>query len=212
MRRQPIIALLGVDGSGKTTQARQLAAWLNGQGVPARYFENAGGRPIWDALARRLGRADGRVLFGCRAYVVVEASMRWVAVSRALALSWLTGDVAVMDRYAYCQYAIMRARGDRGERRVRAAFRRFPAPDLVCYLSVPAGLAQRRVEQRGRDREELDYLVAFDEAYRSLPEASSFVVVPAEGSCEEVQTALRATVLPVLARFRVDGGPRSRLD
>nr|WP_275078455.1 hypothetical protein [Parafrankia soli] len=24
-----------MDGSGKTTQARQLAAWLNGQGVPA---------------------------------------------------------------------------------------------------------------------------------------------------------------------------------
>nr|WP_275078456.1 hypothetical protein [Parafrankia soli] len=91
-----------------------------------------------------------------------------------------------MDRYAYCQYAVMRARGDRGERRVRAAFRRFPAPDLVCYLSVPAGLAQRRVEQRGRDREELDYLVAFDEAYRSMPEASSFAVVSAEGACEEV--------------------------
>ncbi|MEX5635854.1 hypothetical protein [Parafrankia sp. FMc2] len=95
MRRRPIIVLLGVDGSGKTTQARQLAAWLDGQGVPARYFENAGGRPIWDALARLLGRADGRALFGCRAYVVVEASLRGVAVSRALALSWLTGRVAV---------------------------------------------------------------------------------------------------------------------
>ncbi|MEX5637951.1 hypothetical protein AB1460_36725, partial [Parafrankia sp. FMc2] len=41
---------------------------------------------------------------------------------------------------------------------------------------------QRRVEQRGRDREELDHLAAFDEAYRSLPEAPSFTVVPAEVS------------------------------
>jgi dTMP kinase len=53
------IALVGVDGSGKSTQARALARRLTAAGVPARYFENAGGRPLWNRLARAVGRAHG---------------------------------------------------------------------------------------------------------------------------------------------------------
>jgi dTMP kinase len=40
-----MIALVGVDGSGRSTQARALARWLTARGVPATYVEHAGGRP-----------------------------------------------------------------------------------------------------------------------------------------------------------------------
>ncbi|WP_241842399.1 thymidylate kinase [Pseudofrankia sp. BMG5.36] len=103
---------MGVDGSGKSTAAKWLARELTASGTAARYFENGGGRPLIDALARRLGRQDGRQLLGRRGYLAVEASIRWVAIARALTISTLTRRVAVMDRYSYCQYAIMRARGD----------------------------------------------------------------------------------------------------
>jgi dTMP kinase len=109
-----MIALVGVDGSGKTTAARRLAQELTAAGTPAHYFENGGGRPIIDALAHRLGRRDGRHLLGNRGYLGVEVTIRWLAITRAVALSTLTRRVAVMDRYTYCQYAIMRARGDSG--------------------------------------------------------------------------------------------------
>lgn len=199
MSRPPIVALLGVDGSGKTTQARLLAAWLGELGLPARYFENGGGRPVLDAIAHRLGRRDGIALLG-RGHLVIEAALRWCAISRALALSRLTGRIAVMDRYAYCQFAIMRTRSDDRERRVRAFFRRFPSPDIVCLLSVPAETARERVELRGYDREELAHLIAFDAAYRGLPEAVVFHLVDAGGTVEEVQAALRAAVAAVLRR------------
>jgi hypothetical protein len=39
-----LIALVGIDGSGKTTQAQRLAAWLTESGTPALYALNAGGR------------------------------------------------------------------------------------------------------------------------------------------------------------------------
>ncbi len=197
MRHPPIVALLGVDGSGKTTQARLLAQWLNDQGMRASYFENAGGRPILDGLARRAGRRDGPDLLG-RGYVVVEAAVRWMAISRALLFSRLTDRIAVMDRYTYCQYALMRTRAGGGEGWVRAVFGRFPTPDVVCLLSVPGQVAQERVELRGRDREELAYLIAFDEAYRSLPETASFHAVEGNGTPYEVQTALRDVVTRVL--------------
>ncbi|RQX33502.1 hypothetical protein DLJ57_19530 [Micromonospora chalcea] len=55
MARPVMIALLGVDGSGRTNQAKALAERLRRRGVRARYFENAGGRPLWNRLARALG-------------------------------------------------------------------------------------------------------------------------------------------------------------
>ncbi|MGW5015446.1 hypothetical protein ACWEOR_25665 [Micromonospora chalcea] len=71
MARPVMIALLGVDGSGRTNQAKALAERLRRRGVRARYFENAGGRPLWNRLARALGRADGLALFG------VPSIRRW---------------------------------------------------------------------------------------------------------------------------------------
>ncbi|WP_163553331.1 dTMP kinase [Candidatus Frankia alpina] len=199
-RRPAIIALLGVDGVGKTTQARLLARTLSAAGQPASYFENGGGRPIVDALARLLGRRDGPDLLGSRVHVAVEATFRGLAITRALALSRLTGRIAVMDRYTYCQYAVMRLRGDGDGRRVRAAYRRFPTPDLVVLFTVPAALAQQRVERRGRDHEELDRLIAFAEAYAGLPEAPTFHELPASATTDEVHTALFPLVTASLGR------------
>lgn len=190
----PVVALVGIDGAGKTTQARLLARALAEDGVPASYFENGGGRPVLDRLARAAGRRDGPDLLG-PAYVVLEAAIRWAAVARALLLSRLTGRVAVLDRSPSCQYALMRTRGDAGERWARAAFGLLPAPDLVVLLTVPAPLAQERVERRGRDREDVAYLAAFDRAYRSLPEAASFRVVDGSGTTEQVQVELRRLVI-----------------
>ncbi|KJE25240.1 thymidylate kinase [Frankia torreyi] len=199
-RRPPVIALLGVDGVGKTTQARLLARTLTAAGQPASYFENGGGRPLLDPLARRLGRRDGPNLLGPRVHVAVEATFRGLAITRALALSRLTGRIAVMDRYTYCQYAVMRLRGDGDGRRVRAAYRRFPTPDLVVLFTVPAALAQERVEHRGRDHEDLDRLTAFAQAYRDLPEAAAFHELPASGTTDEVHAALYPLVTAALNR------------
>jgi dTMP kinase len=200
--RPPVIALLGVDGVGKTTQARLLARALSAAGRPASYFENGGGRPVVDALARLLRRRDGPDLLGSRVNLAVEATFRALAITRALTLSRLTGRIAVMDRYVYCQYAVMRLRGggDGDGRRVRVAYRRFPAPDLVVLFTVPATLAQQRVELRGRDHEDLDRLIAFAEAYRALPEAAAFHELPASGTPDEVHAALLRLVADALGR------------
>ena len=105
-----MIVLIGVDGSGKSTAARRLAQDLTAAGNPARYFENAGGRPIIDALAHRLGCRDGRHLLGHRLHLAVEATIRWLAIARAIVVSTVTRRVAIMDRYTYCQYALIRVR------------------------------------------------------------------------------------------------------
>jgi dTMP kinase len=204
VRRARLIAVVGVDGSGKSTQAKLLARTLVGEGVRARYFENAGGRPVLDWIAHRLGKENGRALIGPRGVVATETFVRRLAIARSLRWARRTGGVAVMDRYAVCQYAVMRARGDGGEPRVRAKFRRFPQPDIVVFFAVPPADAVERVALRGKDREELAHLVAYDAAYRALPEFATFEVLDASRSIDEVQAELRRIVDHV-----VRGGLRS---
>nr|MDT0658436.1 dTMP kinase [Micromonospora sp. DSM 115978] len=187
------VALVGIDGSGKTTQAHRLAATLNRTGMPARYWQNAGGRRWFGRLARRLGRPDGRRLLGRSGLLLVESILRWLAIARALIRSAPRRRVAVMDRYAVCQYASVRVQGgQRSEKLARLAYRAFPRPDVTFLLAVSPGEAYRRIELRGTDHESVDYLAAADRAYRSLPEFEEFVVIDADRPPDEVSQEIWA--------------------
>ncbi|MEH1015878.1 dTMP kinase [Micromonospora sp. CPCC 206060] len=202
-RRLRAVALIGIDGSGKTTQAHQLAAALNAAGVPANYLRNAGGRRWFGRLARRLGRADAQRLLGRNGLLLAESVLRWLAIARTLLRSVLTRRVAVMDRYAYCQYASIRAHGGRRwETFARLVYRVFPPPGLTLLLTVDPAEAYRRIESRGTDHETMEYLIAADAAYRSLPEYPTFVVVDANGTPDQVAADIGAQVARWLPESR----------
>jgi len=188
------VALVGIDGSGKTTQAHVLADSLAAAGLPAIYRRNAGGRRWFGRLATTLGRADGDALLGRRLMLLVESLLRWLAILRTLLRRSVTGEIAIMDRYAVCQYASLRAHGARpaAERRARLAYRLFPKPDVTFLLAVDPAVAYDRIERRGYDHEEMSYLRAATAAYEALPEHAGFVVVDANGTPEQVQQALLA--------------------
>lgn len=214
-----MIALVGIDGSGKTTQAHRLADALAAEGLAAAYRRNAGGRRWFGRLSARLGRGDdAEDLLGRRAMLVVESVLRWLAILRTLLRRALTGEITVMDRYAVCQYASLRARAARpaAERRARLAYRLFPPPDVTFLLAVDPQVAHDRIEARGYDHESVDYLSAAATAYRSLPEFPSFVVIDANGTPDEVAAEIRrrlplpAPVAAAGARVRtmiLAGGP-----
>ena len=202
------VALVGIDGSGKTTQAHVLADQLAADGLPAVYRRNAGGRRWFGRFATAVGRADGEDLLGRRLMLFVESLLRWLSILRTLLRRSVTREIAIMDRYAVCQYASLRARGARpaAERRARLAYRLFPKPDVTFLLAVDPAVAYDRIESRGYDHEEMSYLRAADAAYRSLPEFRDFVVIDANGSPAEVNAAIRAYLaapVPVISDRRV---------
>jgi dTMP kinase len=200
-----VVAIVGVDGAGKTTQAQLLAAWLTANGHRADYWQNAGGRRWFGRLARHVGLRDAQGLLGVGGMLLIESILRWLAIARALVRSKLRRRIAIMDRYSWCQYASIRAHGaasgvpdDRRTRRrewlARRLYGLYPEPDLTCFLALSPGQAYARIEARGTDHEDLAYLTAADAAYRSLPESSRFVVIDANRSPAEVHRAIQAAV------------------
>jgi dTMP kinase len=188
------IALVGIDGSGKTTQARVVAAELAASGYSAAYRQNAGGRHWFGRIAVMAGRADAEDLFGRRGTLVVESMLRWLAIARTLLRRMVRREIAVMDRYAVCQFASLRAHGARPAAVgfARLAYRLFPRPDVTFFLAVDPEVAQDRIERRGYDTETMDYLRAVDAAYRSLREYPTFVVIDANGTPGQVTKAILA--------------------
>lgn len=190
--RYPLtVAFVGIDGSGKTTQARRLTEALTAGGTPAVYWQNAGGRRWLGRLARRLGRGDATRLLGRTGMVLAESVLRWLAIARASVVSLVQRRGAVMDRHAVCQYASIRVHcGRRWEPLARLAYRMFPSPEVTFFLSVTPAEAHRRIQARRTDHESLDFLAAAEAAYRSLPEYATFVVIDANGTPDEVARAV----------------------
>ncbi|BAL86269.1 putative thymidylate kinase [Actinoplanes missouriensis 431] len=188
------VALIGIDGSGKTTQAHRLADELTEAGIPAGYRRNAGGRHWVGRVAALFGCDDAEALVGRRGMLAIESVLRWLAILRTMLRRTVSHEISVMDRYAFCQYASLRARGARpaAERRARLAYRLFPAPDVTFLLAVDPAVAQQRIDRRGYDHESMDYLNAADRAYRSLPEFPTFVVIDANGTPDQVAAEIQA--------------------
>jgi dTMP kinase len=210
------VALVGIDGSGKTTQAHRLAAELAATGLPAAYRRNAGGRRWFGRLAAVLGRRDAEHLLGRGGFLVVESVLRWLAIFRTLLRRATTGEIAIMDRYAVCQYASLRARAaggrpsgaiSRSERLARLVYGAFPRPDITFLLAVDPAVAYDRIEARGYDHESMDYLTAASAAYRALPEYRDVVVVDANATPDEVSAAIRTELATRFGVVPVGSGP-----
>lgn len=200
MARGTLVALVGIDGSGKSHQAAAAAARLRAAGHRARAFENPGGRPVVDGVARALGRADGAALVGQRARTAIEIAIRTLAIVRAVLWSRVSGGTAVLDRYAVCQLATMRARGEQPRAVTRLA-RLAPTPSVTVWLQVPVSTAQRRIESRGSATESQEWLTAFAEAYGELQEAWGLIAVDGDASSAVVARRIAAAMRPLeLAR------------
>jgi dTMP kinase len=148
MGRGVLIALEGVDGAGKTTQALSLAATLArfGRRVLFTREPTAGpaGSRLRDYLAgkeRHLSPVEELALFQADRRDHVENTIR-----PALARGWLV----ITDRYYYSSAAYQGALGLDPEAILSASEAFAPRPDLVVIFTLPLPLAlARRLAARG---------------------------------------------------------------
>lgn len=192
-RRRATIAVVGIDGSGKTTATSYLAASLDDAGTPAQLLHNPSGRS-W------LGRWSAKSGYTVPAALAetFETVLRGLNVIRSHTRARAFDGLTVMDRHLVCQEVTRETRGldpngllARGLRRLR---RNLRGPELTVLLDVSPATALGRIRERGLDTESLDYLEAARDAYLACALTEGWVVIDAEADAFTVVSRLRAVV------------------
>lgn len=198
--RARFVAFEGVDGSGKSTQARMLAEALRARGVPAVLTREPGGTPLGEGLRGLL--LDGGVpRIGPVAEAYLFAAARAALVEEVVRPALERGEWVVTDRFVDSSLAYQGVAGGLGLDEVRALNALAVAgclPDVAVVIDVPVDLAAER-RCAGEDRIEahgLAFQERVAEGYRALAERSPerVVMVPGTGSVDEVHAAVMAAL------------------
>lgn len=188
-----LLAFEGIDGSGKSTQARKLAEYLRAQGrevlLTREPTDGPWGRKIREArFKERLSPED-------ELHAFIEDRKQHVTEEIAPALA--RGAVVIIDRYYYSTAAYQGARG-LDPQQLLATNRAFaPKPDVVVLVDVTPEQALARISSRGEGQDLFETkaaLTAVRENFLQLSKEPHFVVVDGAGDEATVfQRVLRAT-------------------
>lgn len=205
MTRGRFITLEGPEGSGKTTAARHLAAWLRERGRTVVLTQEPGGTPLGDEIRRIVlhmrGMSDD---LDPRADALLYAAGRAQHVERVIRPALERGEWVVCARYLDSSLAYQGA----GYGNDMADLRRLQAfatggllPDLTLLLDVPVDVGLERTRRRAEwnrfeDTEELTFFEQVRAAYLRLAaeEPDRFRVIDGSGSVDEADAAIRAVV------------------
>jgi len=191
-----LIALEGIDGSGKSTQSRRLCEELQARGIAAVAFREPGDSKYGDKLRQQF--RDGRsVTPEEEAQLFIED--RRIDVRDNIVPSLEQGKVVIMDRYYFSTMAYQGALGLDVEelRQTNEAF--APRPHLTLILDVPPETSAERI-RASRDApssyEGVEYLREVREIFMRLC-AADVVAVDATVAEEELTAAILRRVLEV---------------
>jgi dTMP kinase len=203
------VAFEGVDGAGKSTQARILAERLG-----AVLTREPGGTPIGTRIRSLLLDPD-TVGLSARAEALLMAADRAQHVEALVRPTLTAGRPVVTDRYLYSSVAYQGYGRDLDPEEIRA-LSLFAVggllPDLVVLVELPDEVAEQRFGDRP-DRFEGEgpaFRQRVAEGYRALVAADPdrWVVVDGVGSVDEVADRVWAAVGPRLAA-RTTPGPEA---
>ncbi len=201
MKRGLLIVLEGIDGAGKSTQARSLLRRLRYRGIDAVSLrEPTRGR--YGREIRRLAKAEGSLTPAQELDLFLLD--RRENVDKRIRPALERGRVVVMDRYYLSTIAYQGAKGlDPGMLR-RANERFAPRPDLIFILDLPAARGLGRISGRkSRDLlfEREGYLRRVRAIFRSF-RGRRFVHLDAGRDRREIADAILARVLQRCGRSR----------
>ncbi|MCW1885770.1 dTMP kinase [Luteolibacter flavescens] len=187
------IVLEGIDGTGKSTQTKQLAEWLRAQGREVIASREPTDGP-WGAKIRATA-ATGRLSAEEELEYFLKDRREHVETLIAPALA--EGKVVILDRYYFSTMAYQGSRGvDPAEiRRQNEAF--APVPDLLFILDLDVETALTRIGSRGdtaNEFEKHDSLAKCREIFLGLSGEPFVHIIPSGESPEAVQERIRGVV------------------
>lgn len=190
MTKGTFIVLDGIDGTGKSTQARRLGDWFFSQGREVVLSWEPTDGP-WGAKLRasassgRLSPEDELQYF---------LNDRRQHVEELIVPSLAAGKVVILDRYYFSTMAYQGARGlDPME--IRLLNEQFaPVPDLLLILDLDVDAALARIRARGdiaNEFEKRENLERCREIFLSLKNEPFTRIIDSNGSLDEVADRIR---------------------
>jgi dTMP kinase len=194
-----LLALEGIDGSGKTTQADLLAGALKRRGLMVVLTREPTSGPAGQRLRRYLS-GPARHLSPAEELALFVADRR-EHVARVIRPALAAGHVVITDRYYYSSAAYQGALG-LDPARILAENEAFaPRPHLVFILTLPPSLAVARLSRSPHRLRQLserqDYLEQVAAIYASLT-GPHIHRVDGAASPEAIHAALLKITLKVL--------------
>jgi len=195
------IVLEGVEGAGKSTQARLLADWFQNLGLAHTLAREPGGTPVGEAIRRVvLDRGDLVMPPETELFLILGARAAFTREVVRPALG--EGQVVLADRFDLSTFAYQGyGRGLELEpvKRANEMATGGLRPDLYLVLDLPVDVGLERkggVEAGDRiEREGVSFLERVREGYRALAEADPTIrLISADADVVEVQRCLRRTL------------------
>lgn len=202
MARPRFITLEGIDGSGKSTQVRALAAFLRGRGATVCETREPGGAPGAETIRRLLVEGEaGR--WSPETEILLFTAARRDHLERTIRPALARGETVISDRFADSTRVYQGvARGElRGLVDALHALTIGIEPDLTIVIDMDPGVALHRglARRSGEDRFEgfgAEFQARLRQGFLAL--AAEFPgrcrVVPGAGSAEEVAGRIAAVV------------------
>lgn len=179
------IVIEGIDGTGKSTQAKRLGQWFEQQGrqVILSYEPTHG---TWGSKLRQSMTA-GRLSADEELELFLKD--RQEHVEQLIKPALAEGKVVILDRYYFSTMAYQGARGfDPDEiRRRNEAF--APQPDLLLILDLDVDTAHQRIGHRGDSTNEFEQhetLTKCREIFLSLKDEPFVSVIDSNADLDEV--------------------------
>lgn len=192
------ITFEGIDGSGKSTQLRLLAAHLRARGRDVITTREPGGTELGRQLREAFLETHEKV--APMAELLAFAADRAQHVEYFIKPALAEGKVVISDRYADATFAYQGAgRGFPADKvnQVIALATGGLKPDLTLFFDIPVEMAINRMSDRAEseakanrmDAETAEFYHRVRDAYLTIAaaEPERFIIVDASGSVEEIQ-------------------------
>jgi dTMP kinase len=196
------VVLEGGDGSGKSTQARRLAAWLREEGITVVETFEPGAGPTGAVLREVL--LHGPEPVAPRTEALLMAADRAQHVATVIGPALARGEWVVCDRYvpsSLVYQGVVRGLGVDVVAALSDVAVGTCRPDVVLVLDVSDAVAEsrRRGEADRLEREGAEFHRSVRAAYRGLAPDFGWELIDADAERAVVTDRVRRAVAPLLA-------------
>ncbi len=195
------VTIEGIDGCGKTTQARLLYKRLLREGVDAVLTHEPTNGPT-GKLIQKLLKGQGEI--PAKLLALLFAADRYEHVEKLIKPALRSGKIVICDRYYHSSIAYQSSMGV-DEAYVKCINDFAVKPDLAILLRISANTAAVRVNKRKHMQytEQENLQARVQEKYEELSRKGELIPIDAEGSRAEVHRKIWAHVSEKMSERRV---------